>query len=110
MTAPEFARLLARYDAMQRLSQQMLDLAAKGDWDALATAEATRTAIEEELRQADTLKWQGPQAAKKEELIRAILALDAQTRTLVETGMQELRQTLGSIGTERKLNKAYGPG
>jgi len=41
------------------------------------------------------------------ELIRKILAADIETRLLVVPRQQELESTFDSIGTEKKLLKAY---
>lgn len=108
MTITDFSRILERYETMQRLSEQMLEHAKQGNWEVLAQTAVARDSIEEEVRQADTLAWRGAPAAKKEESIRAILALDARTRALAESRMKELRQAIVSIGTEKKLHKTYG--
>lgn len=104
------SNLLDRYEAMWRLTQHMLTLARQGDWDQLVGIEQTRTAIVDELKREDKLQWQAAEGAKKEILIRAILAADVEIKALTESWMSELQGTLGSIGAQQKLKKAYGAG
>lgn len=102
------SELLDRYEAMWRLTQDMLAAAKQANWDRLLELEQTRTAIVEQLKHEDKLQWQAAEASKKEALIHAILAADLETKLLTESWMGELNGVLGSRDTERKLKKAYG--
>jgi flagellar protein FliT len=100
--------LLDRYEAMWRLTQNMLTAAKQGDWDQLVGIEQTRAAIVEELKSKDKIAWQATEATKKETLIRAMMAADAEIKTLTESWMAKLQGNLGSMDAEKKLKKAYG--
>ena len=105
MTASE---LLDRYEAMWRLTQDMLAAARQANWDRLVEIEQTRTAIVGELKREDRILWQAEEGSKKEILIRAILAADTEIKALTESWMGELQGALGTIGAQQKLKKAYG--
>lgn len=107
MTSVTSSYLLERYKAMWQLSQQMLASAKQGEWDRLVELEHARTVIVEKLKQEDTILWQAGNALKKLELIRAILAADAEIKVLTESGMEEIQESLGSLGIKKKLKKAY---
>ncbi|OWW21299.1 flagellar protein FliT [Noviherbaspirillum denitrificans] len=100
--------LLKRYEAMLQLSRQMLDAAKNAEWEKLVELEQVRSAVEEELKRNDTIRWQPAEAAKKAALIQSILDGDAEIKGLTESWMKELQGDIGSIGTEMKLKKAYG--
>lgn len=102
------AQLLARYEDVWRLTQQMLESAQRGDWDRLTAFEHERAAIVDQLvRQEDEKVWGPAERARKGDLIRAILEADAEIKVLTESWMGELQEILGSIGAEKKLHKAY---
>lgn len=102
------AQLLARYEDVRRLTQQMLELAQRGDWDRLTAFEHERAAIVDQLaRQEEEKIWGPAERARKGNLIRAILAADAEIKVLTESWMGELQEILGSIGTEKKLHTTY---
>jgi flagellar protein FliT len=86
----------------------MLHAAQNGDWDALIESELKRKALvegmmhENESSLMDTVEQQ-----RIGETIRKILAADSEIKSLTQTWMGELQEILGSIGTEKKLSKAY---
>jgi flagellar protein FliT len=104
LTCPE---LFERYEAVRQLSQQLLAAAKRGEWDQLIELEQARAPILEEIQQDDTIAWPLEHVLKKQEIIRAILAADGEIKTLIESRMVEVRETLGSLGVEKKLKKAY---
>lgn len=102
------AQLLARYEDLQRLTQQMLETAQRGDWDHLTALEQERAAIVDQLaRQEEKQIWGPAEGARKGDMIRAILEADAEIKALTEAWMGEVQEILGSIGTEKKLHTAY---
>ncbi|HYD79828.1 MAG TPA: flagellar protein FliT [Paucimonas sp.] len=104
MTAPE---LLRHYEAMLLASQQMLDAARSGDWDRLVELERIRSDIEKHLMTEERPDWSGKDAARKSELIQAILGSDDETRMLTAHGMDEMRKFLADINTGKKMKQAY---
>ncbi len=101
------SELIARYETMWHLSQQMLTAAKQAEWERLVELEQTRAITIEELKREDKILWQTAEGTKKETLIRAIMAADAEVKTLTESWMEQIQETLGSMGTEKKLKKAY---
>ena len=102
------ADLLKRYDEMLRLSQQMLASARQSDWDRLIEIEKLRAAIADSLvKQDDEILWDAADTARKAKLIRAVLDTDAEIKSLTALWMGELQAKLGSIGSEKKLQRAY---
>lgn len=104
------AWILQYYEAVARLSGQMLEAARHGQWDELVELEHQRDAVLSELR-ADAAKEVIPDAvaARVSDLIKAILVADSETGSLVLSWRGELHELLASMGTERKLFQAYGP-
>jgi flagellar protein FliT len=102
------ADALAVYEQMWALTVRMRDAARESQWDELAALENERYARVKGLMAApEAPPLSGEQDARKADLIRGILDLDAETRSLTEAWRLELRQILDSVGTEKKLGNAY---
>lgn len=100
--------MLAAYQNLWLLTRQMLDVARNGDWDALIESELKRNALVERMMgQNESSIMNTVEQQKAGEIIRKILAADTEIKTLTEAWKGELQEILGSIGTEKKLNKAY---
>lgn len=99
--------LFERYEAVWQLSQQIAAAAKRGEWDQMIELEQARAPILDELEQGDTIAWPVEYVLKKEKIIRAILAADGEIKPLIESRMAQVRATLGSLGLEKKLRKAY---
>lgn len=100
--------IIATYESVWEISRLMLDAAKNNYWDDLPALEKKRYAFVEKLMKSD----QGDLSdaglnAKKTELIQNILESDAKTKELTELWMVELRQIIGSVGAEKKLNNVY---
>ncbi|OIQ86306.1 flagellar protein FliT [mine drainage metagenome] len=110
--APELvnaANILDGYEAMLGLSRKMLDHARNGQWQIVTACELERTGIVERLKQQEPLaRLNASGQERKAQLIREILAADAEIRTLTESRMGEMHAELRSIGNEFRLNQAYG--
>lgn len=100
--------MLALYEDLWLLTRQMLDAARKGDWGALIEGELKRSAWVERMRlQNESSITNTVEQQKAGEIIRNILAADSEIKLLTEAWKGELKEILGSIGIEKKLNKAY---
>lgn len=101
---------LAIYRDAWGLTREMLNSAREGDWDALLEFEVKRNALLENPMAKGEILAEVNVAEQKQlaTFIRDILAADAETRTLAGAWMGELQNILSSIGTEKKLSKAYG--
>lgn len=96
------------YRDARSLTREMLSSARERDWDGLLEFEQKRRILLEGLVGHDASA--DAEAGSREQLaaiIRDILEADAEIKTLVEAWMGELQLILNSIGTEKKLNKAY---
>lgn len=86
----------------------MLCAAQNGEWDALIEGELKRSAlVERMMAQNEPPATGATEQQKTGEIIKNILAADGEIKTLTEAWKGELQEILGSIGTEKKLNKAY---
>jgi hypothetical protein len=102
--------VLPVYEQVLEITHAMLDAARKGDWDGLVQRERDRDRLIEELKRHD------PDPARdvagrdrKREIIVQILQGDEQIQMLTQDWMRELREVLGSIQTEQRLSRTYGP-
>ena len=104
------AKLLALYDAILAISQQMREHAQADEWDALVDKELERrqlvAALRTELEIAPS-PLNPAEQTQSETTIKAILSLDEETRKLAERWMGELDEKLGSIKTSRRLQNTY---
>ncbi len=103
--------ILALYEAVSRITDQMLVAARQGDWDRLIALE------EHCARHVQTLKdgepptpMTGASRERKVQIIHKILADDRKIRDLAEPWMAQLAQMINSTRAERKLTSAYGGG
>lgn len=102
------AELLERYDAISQITQDMLEAARHGKWDELAGFVQTRASLTEHLMMQESPDlWGAEEQNQRNDLIRSVLAADEEIKILTKSWMNELREQLGSVGTEAKLNKAY---
>lgn len=103
------AELLGSYQTMLALSRQMLGHAGNGDWGRVAALEMERSGIVARLKvqkNADPLS--GTEQEELAQLIRDILAVDADIKTLTDARLGELHGELRSIGNAFKLDQTYG--
>lgn len=103
--------VLSLYETVATITDQMLAAARNGDWEQLVALES-RCA-----NHIETLKVEEPRAAlpkeereRKVNIIRKILEDDREIRNITEPWMAQLSMMINSVGTERKLSKAYGAG
>ncbi len=102
--------ILALYEAVADITDQMLAAARTGDWEQLAALESRCSSQVEIIKQNDQPRqpltpWAREQ---KTRIIKKILEDDRQIRDITEPWMARLSALLKSAGTERKLSKAYG--
>ena len=102
--------ILALYQKILDDSRTMLDMAKQEEWDALVDREMERRKQVVVLRtklesQPEALSPAAMEQAQN--LVKETLALDEETRRLVNVWMLELDQKLGSINTSRRLQNTY---
>lgn len=100
---------LALYETMSVLSAQMAKAAAGCDWDRLAALEKDCAGLARHLEANEQpVRLSDAERAYKMDLIRRILADDAEVRRHAEPWMEQVRQLLGGSARERTVRRAYG--
>ena len=105
--------MIGTYENILSVTAQMLDAARAADWDLLVRREQECRQLVESLMNARSGKQivLEPQVRRRKvEIIRKVLADDAEIRNLTEPWMQRLQHLLTSVGQERKLHAAYNAG
>ena len=105
--------MIRTYENILAVTAQMLEAARAADWDLLVNREQECRQLVESLMNAGNEKniVLEPQVHKRKvEIIRKVLADDAEIRNLTEPWMQRLQHLLTSVGHERKLHAAYNAG
>lgn len=100
---------LAMYESMSAISVQMAEAAAACDWDRLVTLEKDCACLARHLEtNGEPIRLTDEEKARKMDLIRRILAKDAEVRRHTEPWMEQVKQFLGGGARERTLRRAYG--
>ena len=107
------AEMIATYENILAVTAQMLEAARAADWDLLVKREQQCRQLVEILmntRCENEIVLEPQVHKRKVEIIRKVLADDAEIRNLTEPWMQRLQHLLTSVGQERKLHAAYNTG
>lgn len=100
---------IALYESMSALSAQMAEAAAACDWERLASLEKDCAGLARHLEASgESIRLSDADRARKMDLIRRILADDAEVRRHAEPWMDQVRQLLGGGARERTVRRAYG--
>jgi flagellar protein FliT len=103
--------ILAHYESIADVSQLMLQAAWRSDWEALVDAEQCCASLIGRLKAAGdqnaVLDESGRQ--RKHDVIRRVLADDAQIRDLTQPWLRKLGEQLGYRRNARSLEAAYRP-
>jgi flagellar protein FliT len=108
-----YEHILETYGAMSVKSAQMVDAAKNSDWDRLIALEEDCSALVAALKRVDKEDTPRPDAGyvkRKVELIRKVLADDAEVRQYTERWMCKLQVYLGSARQQQRLHSAYENG
>lgn len=101
--------VIALYETVAVITDQMLSAAKKRDWEELVALESRMASHVEILKVGEPpAALSGASRTRKVQIITKILADDRQIRNITEPWMAELAVLLNSVGTERKLLQAYG--
>ncbi|MBU0603782.1 MAG: flagellar protein FliT [Gammaproteobacteria bacterium] len=82
---------------MRQLSSHMVDAARANDWDRLVSLEQNVSALRSRIADNDEPAATPAERARKIELMRQILADDAEVRRHVEPWMQQVKVFLGKM-------------
>lgn len=102
-------QVITHYESLSTLTEQMHEAAVRGEWDQLIDLEQQcrqELAAIMPLDEAATLDEQARQ--HKAQLIRKILAHDADIRSRTQAWMGQLQNIMQSTRREQRLQQAYG--
>ena len=103
--------ILALYEAVSTITDQMLAAARQGDWDKLIALEEHCARHVETLKNGEPpIPLTGANRERKVQIIHKILADDREIRDLTEPWMAQLAQLINNTRAKRKLSNAYGGG
>lgn len=104
------SNVITNYESLSSLTSRMREAAVQGAWDQLVSIEqqcskqvASMKPAEAEAEPLDELTRQ-----RKIQLIKKILADDAEIRNHTEVWMGQLKRIMNSNRQEQRLNQAYG--
>lgn len=100
--------VLQHYETMAAKSREMLLAARESDWDTLVRLEQDCAAIVAELRRGGSARLTEAERKRKLEIIRGMLADDAEIRDLTEPWLAQLQRLIAGTSGQRKLARAYG--
>ena len=103
-------QLISAYERILAITGLMLAAARQGDWERLTELERRcRAEVEGLIALGDGQpKLPEPLRQRKTQIIRSVLADDAEIRRITQPGMAQIEQMIGNIGNQRKLTKSYG--
>jgi len=103
--------IVSCYEAVREASHEMLEAARAGDWDALIASERRCAATIGRVQACgdDIASLDASTRKRAYEIIRAILANDAEIRDLTSPWLRQVELHLGTSRMSRKLAAAYRP-
>lgn len=103
------AQVITNYETLSALTGQMREAAVQGEWDKLVSIEQQCSQQVVTMRPADaTAALDEPARQRKIQLIKKILADDAEIRNRTEVWMGQLQRIMQSNRQEQRLQQAYG--
>lgn len=100
---------LSQYMAVSHISDEMLAAAREHDWERLDALGARFLSEVEQLKTAPAGQpLSQHQRQQRCQLIQAILNNDRAIRNITQPWMLELQALMHNVGTQRKLQQAYG--
>jgi flagellar protein FliT len=101
--------VIENYESLSCITEKMRHAAVNSDWDNLLSLEKQCTLQVAAMKPADTVaKLDEPTRQRKIQLIKKILADDAEIRNHTETWMKQLQNIMQSNRQEHRLHQAYG--
>lgn len=101
--------IIVNYESLSVLTAQMREAAARGEWDQLADLERQCSRHVATMKPADAAAaLDEPSRQRKIQLIKKILADDAEIRNRTEVWMGQLQRIMQSNRQEQRLQHAYG--
>jgi flagellar protein FliT len=106
---PTACQVVMNYESLSAITGQMRDAAAQGEWDQLAGLEQLCNQHVASMKSVDALaSLDEPSRQRKIQLIRKILADDAEIRNRTEVWMGQLQRIMQNSRHEQRLQQTYG--
>jgi len=106
---PATPSVIQIYEELVLLSEQMLEAARHGNWDAMIEVQRVYVAQVEALRLKDVQAPATPQARMQHQaLLARLLQHDAAIRDLVMPQLERLGALIGNARRRRDISVAYG--
>lgn len=103
------SQVIANYESLSALTEQMREAAVQGEWDRLIDLELQCRRHVAAMKEADaSTALDEPSRQRKALLIKEILAHDADIRSRTVAWMGQLQRIMQSNRQEQKLHQAYG--
>lgn len=104
-------QVMAVYEDVLVVTEQMLQAAHHSDWDRLVALEQHCKSLIESLMATEPREpFSSQLQQRKVEIIQQVLADDARIRDITEPWMKQVHCILNTASHERKLQQAYEPG
>lgn len=101
--------ILDQYERIKDVTGQMVAAAKRADWDHLIDLEESCRSLTDALMEAERgVQLPPPILERKVQLIRNVLADDAEIRNLTEPWMRRLQELLSGVDLGRQVKAAYG--
>jgi flagellar protein FliT len=102
-------QVITHYELLSALTERMREAAVQGEWDKLVSIELQCAQHIAVMKLADTTTTlDEPTRQRKMQLIKKILADDAEIRNHTEKWMGQLQRIMQSNRQEQRLQQAYG--
>lgn len=103
------SQVITHYESLSALTGRMREAAVQGEWDKLVSIEQQCGQQVAAMKPADaTATLDEPARQRKIQLIKKILADDAEIRNRTETWMEQMQRIMQSNRQEQRLQQAYG--
>jgi flagellar protein FliT len=100
---------IGNYETLSVLTRELFEAAARGEWDRLEEIQRKRAVLFDSMVPADlSATLDQPSRHRKDDLIRQILADEAQIRELIHSHLAQLQTALQDSRQELRLLKEYG--
>ena len=102
-------QVITNYESLYALTAQMREAAVRGEWDQLIDLERQCQKYVAAMKQADaSTTLDEPSRQRKAQIIKNILAHDADIRSRTVAWMGQLQRIMQSNRQEQRLQQAYG--
>jgi flagellar protein FliT len=103
------SQIIHNYESLSAITSRMRDAAEQGEWDALVSLEQQCSRYVATMKAADAATaLDETSRQRKIQLIKKILADDAEIRNRTEVWMGQLQRLMQSKRQEQRVHQAYG--